>query len=90
MSELAVTYDNTKITGRKPFNADDIIQTLVSEPMNVDIGCISYTPVAVVLDMPRAEYTRRHLGTNISRKYDVGIICRDDRLVIKKPDTDTL
>ena len=90
MSELSVTYGNTKITGKKLFNPDDIIQTLVSEPMNVDINCISYTPVAVVINMSRAEYTRRHIGTNISRKYDVNIICRDERLVINGASSEVL
>ena len=83
MSELSIAYDRVIPEKRRPFDINDITEALMSEPMNLSIDDIAHTPVAVIVNLPREEYTKRRISTTITRSYDAYTICKDSMLVIK-------
>ena len=83
MSELSIAYNKVIPTKKRPFDIDSITETLISEPINLDLNIIAHTPVAVIVNLPREEYTKKRIGTTITRSYDAYTICKDSMLVIK-------
>ena len=83
MSSLAVVYDETKANKRLPFDINGITDTLMAPPHNLDISKIVHTPVSVLVMMPRAEYVKLNIGTSISHKYQVDVLCKETMLIFK-------
>ena len=91
MSDLSMTYDKTKTIKKRPFVAEEIIDTLISEPLNVDINDIAQTPVAVIVNLPKEEYVKKRIGNAILRKFEAYTLCKDTMLIIRSNDeTDEL
>ena len=80
---LATVYDETKANKRLPFDIDGIIETLMAPPYNLDLSKLVHTPVSVLVMLPKNEYVKMNIGTFISHKYQVDIICKETMLVIK-------
>ena len=84
MEELKQTYENAKVMDKKPFDIDAITDTLLSDPIKLDINDIAHTPASVVVRLSREDYSKKRIPTTIMRQYHVYPICRDDMLILKE------
>ena len=82
MNNLAVVYDETKVNKRLPFDIEAITDTLLAPPFNLDLNQIGHTPTSVLVMMPRSEYVKLNIGTMISHRYLVDIVCGETMLAI--------
>ena len=83
MSDLSTIYDETKANKRLPFDIDGVIETLMAPPYNLDLNNLAHTPVSVLVMLPKSEYVKMNIGSSISHKYQVDIICKETMLIIK-------
>lgn len=84
MTDLSITYDNTRAAKRRDFDIDEITDVLMAEPINLPIDNIIHTPESIIVKLPRNEYMKRRIGTLILRKYNAITICKDDMLIFQK------
>jgi hypothetical protein len=83
MKNLDTIYSEIRPIKKDPFNIDNITDTLMAEPIGVDLNNIVHTPVAVIVNLPREEYTKRNIGMSIMKQYDTTAICRDEMLIFR-------
>ena len=81
MSTLCSMYDDAKPSNKLPFDIGSITEALTSEPLNMDISQIVYTPQTVIVKKTRDEYLNEKIATIIKNKFDVNVSCRSDMLV---------
>lgn len=84
MNELSETYNNTKVSSKRPFDIDEITESLMSEPLSIDLNQIAHTPVGVMVMMPKEEYMKKRIAPIITRKFEgVHVCCKEDMLILK-------
>ena len=81
MSTLCSMYDDAKPSNKLPFNVEDVKESLMGDPLNIDISQIVFTPSSVIVKKTRDEYLNERIATVIKNKYDVNVSCRSDMLV---------
>lgn len=81
MSDLHSVYENTEKTEKLPFSVEGITDTLMSEPLNLNISEIIHTPQSVIVRKSRDDYMNQKIAQVIRDKYDVSVTCRADMLV---------
>ncbi len=81
MNNLCTAYDNANTASKLPFNASQIIDDLMGEPLGVDITNIAETPNTVIVRKNRDEYLAKRIAASIKGKYEVKCICKADMLI---------
>lgn len=80
---LSVEYDVAKTVKKRPFNKEEIMEVLRSEPLNVGVDEMFETPITVVVRMVKSEYVKRQIGNTIIRMFNATALCKDDMVVFK-------
>lgn len=83
MDELNIIYEKTPVNVRRGYDADEIIDCLLQEPFNLDIGVIAQTPAVVFVNLPREEYSKKRIPSLITKRFNVTTLCKDTMLIIK-------
>ena len=80
-NSLKSVYEMTKSAEKQPFNADQITDALMAEPLNVDISCIIVTPQTVIVQKTKDDYLNHRIVAVIKSKFEVESLCKDDKLI---------
>lgn len=83
MDELNTIYEKTPVNARRDYDADEIIDCLLQEPFNLDIGVIAQTPAVVFVNLSREEYSKKRIANLITKRFNVTTLCKDTMLIIK-------
>lgn len=81
MSTLCSMYSETKPCNKLPFDIGRITETLMNDPLNIDINQIIHTPQTVIVKKTRDEYLNEKIATVVKNKFDVNVSCQSDMLV---------
>lgn len=80
---LSLKYESTKTLKKRPFNKEEIMDVLRTEPLNVDIDEMFETPMTVVVRMEKNEYVKRQIANTIIRMFNTTALCKDDMVIFK-------
>lgn len=78
---LASQYVTTKTSKKRPFDKEEIMDTLIAPPLNIDINNIFETPITVGVRMSKTEYMEKKVGATILHKFDAQPSCKDDMII---------
>lgn len=84
MGQLPSLFESINGTTRKPFDVEEIINTLKSEPLNIEEDKIEVNDDVVMVSIPLTEYVKNRVGMIITHSFYSNVICDTNNITFTK------